>query len=291
MERLYIRFKGRVLGPIELDKAIELVRRGQITRQNEVSVNGRNWQAAGSMHELFPNRSDREVISSPEASARSADTTTTLWYANFDGSNQGPTNEDGIKQWIGMAKISRNTLVWREGMTNWAEAGVVQPLWFAALTQHQSFDLTQGNQQPNPVYSGVPSNSPNVYAQVSNERLQSNSQSAGDVVTSNSHASSITLNPGINICILISGIGNILFGVFWISTLCGVVIGVPQIVLAIFELIYFSQADRKPLKAAVSQAKMLGALEIVSGLFNLISFVCGIMVVVFACNQPTRKDL
>ena len=93
------------------------------------------------------------------------------------------------------------------------------------------------------------------------------------------------LNSGIKICVLISGIGNILLGLFWISTLIGVVIGVPQIVLAVFEFIYFAQADKKPLDDALSQAKIIGILEIVSGLCNLISLVCGILVVVFASNH------
>ncbi len=76
-----------------------------------------------------------------------------------------------------------------------------------------------------------------------------------------------------------------MIGLVWISTLCGVVIGVPQIVLAIFEILFFAQADKKPLDAALSQAKLLGILEIVSGLFNLISFVCGILTLVFANGQ------
>ena len=95
------------------------------------------------------------------------------------------------------------------------------------------------------------------------------------------------LNPGIKICVLVSSVGNILAGLIWISTLCAAPIGIAQIVLAIFEIIYFAQADSKPRHTALSQAKLFGILEIVSGIFNLISLVCGILVLVFAHNEDS----
>jgi len=78
---------------------------------------------------------------------------------------------------------------------------------------------------------------------------------------------------------------NLFFGLFWISTIIGVFIGVPQIVLAMFELIYFVQADKKPLDEALSQGRLIGVLEIVTGFCNWISFICGILVLVYASNN------
>ena len=96
------------------------------------------------------------------------------------------------------------------------------------------------------------------------------------------------LEPGIKICILISGVANILSGLFWTSTVCGAIVGVPQIVLAIFEFVFFAQADKKPVHEALDQAKVYGILEIVSGLINLVSLVCGILVLVFSSNQNSK---
>ena len=93
------------------------------------------------------------------------------------------------------------------------------------------------------------------------------------------------LNPSIKVCVLISGIFNILVGLLWTSTLCGAVIGVPQIILAVFELVYVGRADKMPFHDAIRQGKLLGIFEIVSGLFNLISLICGILVLVFASNR------
>ena len=95
------------------------------------------------------------------------------------------------------------------------------------------------------------------------------------------------VNVGIKVCVLISGIWNIVVGLFWISTLCGVFVGVPQIVLAVFEIVYFTQADNKPLPDSLAHARLLGAFEILSGLFNGVSFVCGIVTLVLASNHDS----
>lgn len=104
---------------------------------------------------------------------------------------------------------------------------------------------------------------------------------------SGGHNKDTELNPGIKICVLISAIANVLFGLIYISTVCGAVIGIPQIVLGVFEFIYFAQADNKPLEDSLKQGKLLGIFEIVSGLFNGVGVVCGILVLVFASNQKS----
>ena len=95
------------------------------------------------------------------------------------------------------------------------------------------------------------------------------------------------LHPGVKVCVLISGICNLLSGLFWISTLCGVFIGVPQVILGVFEMVYMAQADGMRLQDARSQAQVLAVFQIISGMFNLVSLVCGILILVFA---NTRSD-
>jgi DNA-directed RNA polymerase subunit RPC12/RpoP len=80
--------------------------------------------------------------------------------------------------------------------------------------------------------------------------------------------------------ILISAIVDIIAGPLWCLTGCGIVIGIPMIVLAIFEFIFCSEADSLPARKFVSRADLFGVLEILIGLFNLASFVCGIVVLV-----------
>jgi hypothetical protein len=179
MEKVYIRFKGRVLGPVTLEKAIEMVNRGQITRQHEVSADGMSWQAAGNVPELFANRTDRRALGSQlEPAANNPEPPAGNWYANFDFNNQGPTDEVGIRQWIAMGKVTRSTLIWREGMDNWVEAGVAQPSWFVGIPMEQPYQVNLSTQQ--------------------NSQRASNSQNAGD----NGEASPVSDGLKIGIAIL-----------------------------------------------------------------------------------------
>lgn len=116
-------------------------------------------------------------------------------------------------------------------------------------------------------------------------RFQAPLPKAATVAGASSEVNERELNPGIKICVLISGIADILLGVFWITTICGVVIGVPQIILGIFEITFFSQVDGMPIRTAKKKANNLGILEIISGLFNLVSLVCGILVLIFVSKQ------
>ena len=52
--QIYIRFKGRTLGPFSLERASEMKRRGQITRLHELSTDGMSWVKAVDVELLFP---------------------------------------------------------------------------------------------------------------------------------------------------------------------------------------------------------------------------------------------
>ena len=51
--QLYLRVRGRVLGPYDEEKLKSLVRRGQLSRMHEVSTDGANWVRASTYAELF----------------------------------------------------------------------------------------------------------------------------------------------------------------------------------------------------------------------------------------------
>lgn len=53
--RVYIRFKGRVLGPLTKEKAGKMLARGQITRQHEVSTDRISWRSVSEVEDFFPN--------------------------------------------------------------------------------------------------------------------------------------------------------------------------------------------------------------------------------------------
>ena len=51
--QLYIRMRGRVLGPYDQEKLQSLARRGQLSRMHELSQDATNWVRASTYPELF----------------------------------------------------------------------------------------------------------------------------------------------------------------------------------------------------------------------------------------------
>ena len=60
--QLYLRVRGRVLGPYDQDKLQSLVRRGQLSRMHEVSTDGTHWVRASTYAELFAGSPVKLVI-------------------------------------------------------------------------------------------------------------------------------------------------------------------------------------------------------------------------------------
>jgi hypothetical protein len=130
-ERFYIRFKGRVLGPLPPEKIQEMVRRGQITRQHELSPDGQSW-ANAEEHERFFAKSLAKYVETTKSTEKEGDRPVRIeWYAHFDGANQGPMDEGTLLKWVDSGKVVKSTMVWKEGMAEWLEAGVLRPEWFA----------------------------------------------------------------------------------------------------------------------------------------------------------------
>lgn len=88
--------------------------------------------------------------------------------------------------------------------------------------------------------------------------------------------------PGVRIPLLISGIFNILAALGWASTCFLAFVGIPSLVLGIFEFIQFSKlGDPANRSRLVGSTRIIGILEICSVLIgNLGSLICGIIVLV-----------
>jgi hypothetical protein len=85
---------------------------------------------------------------------------------------------------------------------------------------------------------------------------------------------------GVTVPLLVSAIGNIVVSLIWISTCFLSFLAIPLIILCIFEFVLYSQAGRIPLNRFASKAKTLGIFEVIAGLLNTITLVCGIIVLV-----------
>ena len=95
---------------------------------------------------------------------------------------------------------------------------------------------------------------------------------------------------GVKIPLLISAIANIVVGLLWASSCFGIVLTVPMAILCIFEFKLWSQADSLPLREFGRRAKTLGIFEIIAGLANTPTLICGIIVLINAGKLAEPHD-
>src|SRR5579871_6259285 len=129
---LYIRIRGRVLGPFDVPQLQSLRQRGQFHRFHEVSEDRQRWFSASKLDEVFAAEEDGLAPEGPapqqerkEAGATRPPGTgpspaTGWYYADAAGKQNGPVSTDGLLSLIGTGAVASDTLVWKEGMANWA---------------------------------------------------------------------------------------------------------------------------------------------------------------------------
>lgn len=156
-DRVYVRFKGKTLGPLTLQKVQDLAKRGQITRMHDLSSDGMSWMKAEEFGGVFP--SQRVVAATHVANGAAMAETLTLsdsepaettsaatmrpgespdsnveWYAHIGNENRGPMTMQAMQATFNSGKIARETLVWRAGFDEWKPASDAFPQWFGQVT-------------------------------------------------------------------------------------------------------------------------------------------------------------
>lgn len=137
-ERYYVRFKGRVLGPLTREKTMDLAKRGQITKQHELSPDGVAWKQAQEFPDLFAVEraaASQAATKEKQNEASAAQAPAEEWYAHFENSNHGPVDLKGMKNWIALGAVNRETLIWRPGMSEWQPAELIRAEWFGSASQ------------------------------------------------------------------------------------------------------------------------------------------------------------
>ena len=145
-ERFYVRFKGRVLGPLTREKTLELAKRGQITKQHELSPDGVAWKKADEFPGFFTSEravANQTAVREKQQEVSAPDVPSEEWYAHFNNSNQGPVDLKGMKNWIASGKVNKETMIWRPGMSEWQSAELIRAEWFGASNAGKSI-----SQQP-----------------------------------------------------------------------------------------------------------------------------------------------
>lgn len=88
---------------------------------------------------------------------------------------------------------------------------------------------------------------------------------------------------GVKVPILISAISNIVVGLLWAGVFLpcfGLIFTIPMFILCIFEFVLWSQADSLSGRKLGGKACTLGIFELIVGLANLPTMICGIIVLI-----------
>lgn len=85
---------------------------------------------------------------------------------------------------------------------------------------------------------------------------------------------------GVTVPVLISAISNIIVGLLWLSTCFFAFLAIPMAILCIFEFALYAKAEQLHPMELRAKAQNLGVFEIIIGLVNTPTLICGIIVLI-----------
>jgi len=159
-EALYIRLRGRVLGPFDEEKLRSLARRGQLSRLHQLSPDGTNWVPASSYPDLFVagdgqttamkqpaapkeeelafdfQQAESNTVAPQDSGKQAGPPADGAWHYEINGQEKGPVSRAVVMDLISSGRIQPTNQVWAEGMPSWTAASQVSD--FAPLFDAQN---------------------------------------------------------------------------------------------------------------------------------------------------------
>jgi len=128
----FFRVRGRLIGPIPLRQARQLVQQAQIKPTTDVSRDGVRWAKAGDCPELFvaaplpppPVLEDPAppAVTRPPAVTDQVPPPVARWFYTANGSQHGPVDLPTLQQLVAVGTVSVDDHVIREGDSQWVSA-------------------------------------------------------------------------------------------------------------------------------------------------------------------------
>lgn len=147
-DQLYVRIRGRVQGPFDLEKLRALVKRGQLSRMHEVSPDGNDWQQAADFPDLFATEVKHTVqaesAKSEDDKPYEPDGPSASWYFSKNDVQSGPVTFEQLQAQASPGKLGPDDLVWKEGMEEWTPARTIPGLLFSAKPKGNADSDTTG---------------------------------------------------------------------------------------------------------------------------------------------------
>jgi S1-C subfamily serine protease len=139
----FVRMRGRVIGPLQVQQLKSLRDRGQFRSFHEISEDRQAWRPASTLTEVFAaaaaeNQEVQEAYALAEArphppEAEPQQSSASWYYVAANGKRQGPVSEHQLIDLWSTGAITAMTLVWKEGLQNWLaisapELGMAPPI-------------------------------------------------------------------------------------------------------------------------------------------------------------------
>lgn len=165
----FVRVRGRTLGPYDLETMQQMVKRAQIGRAHEVSLDGSSWTSASTYREIFerPQLQPQAVPTTPAEEAKhypeargelppaanvaqlpgGGSAPRLLWHYTVGGQQQPtPTDQQSLVALIASGRVGPEDSVWNETMSTWVNVAFVPEL--AAFAIPLSNQPTQQSSLP-----------------------------------------------------------------------------------------------------------------------------------------------
>lgn len=143
-QAMYIRLRGRTLGPFDLTQLRALHQRGQFSRAHEVSVDRQSWQSAATLERIFqPTKrktaneigltENKPAVNAVAPGVDSPKSVKPIWHYNIGDESHGPVTLVELRGLASNGQLDANDLVWKSGMTEWVPAGDIEELQSSLL--------------------------------------------------------------------------------------------------------------------------------------------------------------
>ncbi len=129
----YVRLGMQLMGPFSLDQLRALKDRGRLQPFHSISTDGRTWQPASTLTELFPPEPSPASANpapsvAPGAPAAVGPEQDAWYYLDANGQQAGPVSGWKLLELYHSGAIRRDTFVWKPGLDQWKPLEHVYPL-------------------------------------------------------------------------------------------------------------------------------------------------------------------
>jgi hypothetical protein len=128
--RLYVRVRGKVMGPFSLGQLQTLRDRGQFRSFHEVSEDRTGWRPASSLPGMFNGDEPSATAAPPAPRIPTAPAEEEWYYVASDGKKVGPVGREQLARIAGAGVIRPETRVWMRDTPAWipfSKSGIPAP--------------------------------------------------------------------------------------------------------------------------------------------------------------------